>query len=87
MTVNLSLSPETEAKLKELATAEGKDLASLVLEAVEDKLAVADDIARPRQNLSADQWVARLRKWAASHRSLPFEADDSRESIYEGRGE
>jgi hypothetical protein len=28
-----------------------------------------------------------FRVWAKSHRRLPHEADDSRESIYAGRGE
>jgi hypothetical protein len=89
MVLNISLSPETEARLKQLATAEGKDLASVVLEAVEEKLDAADENAGPgeRHRLSADLWVARLRQWASSHRRLPEEADDRRESIYEGRGE
>lgn len=37
--------------------------------------------------LTAEQWVADFERWAESHRHLPHEADDSRESIYEGRGE
>lgn len=36
---------------------------------------------------SAEQWIAEFRAWIASHPRLPYEADDSRESIYEGRGE
>lgn len=39
------------------------------------------------QALSAEEWVKELHKWAASHKPLPFEADDDRESIYAGRGE
>jgi hypothetical protein len=37
--------------------------------------------------MSSEQWIAELRAWIASHPRLPYEADDSRESIYEGRGE
>lgn len=89
MTVQLALSTEAETRLREQAAAAGKDLASFVLEAVEEKLAVADDVSATNghEELSADQWIARFRRWAASHRPLPNEADDSRESIYAGRGE
>jgi len=36
---------------------------------------------------SAAQRIANLRRWIASHSPIPYEADDSRASIYEGRGE
>ena len=36
---------------------------------------------------SAEEWIADFHAWAESHRHLPHEADDSRESIYAGRGE
>jgi len=36
---------------------------------------------------SAEQWCEELEDWAKSHPPLPQEADDSRESIYEARGE
>lgn len=34
-----------------------------------------------------DQWSTRLQAWAAGFPTLPHQADDSRESIYAGRGE
>ncbi len=34
----------------------------------------------------ADEWAMRFRAWAANHPSVPVLVDDSRESIYEGRG-
>jgi Arc/MetJ-type ribon-helix-helix transcriptional regulator len=37
--------------------------------------------------LTAEQWCARFEAWAVGHGKLLHEADDSRESIYEGRGE
>ena len=37
--------------------------------------------------VSPEEWCAQFETWAASHRVLPHEADDRRESIYEGRGE
>lgn len=36
---------------------------------------------------TATEWCERFQAWAASHRALLREADDSRESIYAGRGE
>jgi hypothetical protein len=36
---------------------------------------------------SAEQWIKDLREWAASHPPVTHFVDDSRESIYEGRGE
>ena len=37
--------------------------------------------------LSPKEWSARLRKWALSHVPVAHAVDDSRESIYAGRGE
>jgi Arc/MetJ-type ribon-helix-helix transcriptional regulator len=36
---------------------------------------------------SADEWCAQFEAWAANHRAVPHEAEDSREAIYAGRGE
>jgi hypothetical protein len=41
----------------------------------------------PWVELTPEEWSAEWRSWAASHRSLPGEIDDSRESIDAGRGE
>jgi hypothetical protein len=38
------------------------------------------------QSATPEEWVRAFREWAASHPALAI-ADDSRESIYEGRGE
>lgn len=89
MTIHINLPPETEAELRERAAAVGKDLASFVREAVEEKLAEPGEGAEGtgRASLTADQWIAELRAWAASHRRLNHFVDDSRESIYAGRCE
>ena len=60
--------PELEAKLREQMA-----LQALEMQLESGSLAVA--------TMSAEQWVADIGSWAASHRSLPREADDSRESI------
>lgn len=38
-------------------------------------------------DLTAQEWCERFERWADSHQALPREADDSRESVYSGRGE
>jgi Arc/MetJ-type ribon-helix-helix transcriptional regulator len=36
---------------------------------------------------STDQWTLRLQAWVDAHPSRPLSIDDSRDSIYAGRGE
>jgi Arc/MetJ-type ribon-helix-helix transcriptional regulator len=53
---------------------------------------VEEDAQRvpPRADLpqeSPDQWALRLQAWVDAHPSRPLTIDDSRESIYAGRGE
>ncbi|HKV36634.1 MAG TPA: hypothetical protein VJP89_19995 [Pyrinomonadaceae bacterium] len=38
------------------------------------------------ETVSAELWSKMFQEWASSHRKLSYEADDSRETIYEGRG-
>jgi hypothetical protein len=40
----------------------------------------------PNQS-SLESWCEQFEQWARSHRPSAREADDSREAIYEGRGE
>lgn len=87
MNISVPLSSEAEAKLREQAQAAGKDIATFVQETLEEKLAMESAAGNGQEDVPANQWIARLRHWAASHRALPYEADDSRASIYEGRGE
>lgn len=39
------------------------------------------------ETATPEEWANAFRDWAASHPFLPVIADDSRETIYEGRGE
>jgi Arc/MetJ-type ribon-helix-helix transcriptional regulator len=46
--------------------------------------------AQPRADVpqeTPDQWALRLQAWVDTHPSRPLTIDDSRESIYAGRGE
>jgi hypothetical protein len=81
----LNLPPETEARLREAAVQSGKAPEVLALEALDEKLSVADD---PADLLSLDRWQQRFREALAGiPRSAAAFVDDNRESIYEGRGE
>ena len=91
MTLQISLPPETEAKLRERAAAAGQEIEAFVEEAVAEKLAAPD--AR-EQNLSPSERAARFAEWARSigdvvKKNVPpgHVADDSRESIYEDSAE
>jgi hypothetical protein len=84
MMLNLNLSPETEARIRTRASAAGLDVETFVLEALEEKLAVAESTGAPEPAMGFDAWLARC---IALHPQVSHFVDDSRESIYEGRGE
>jgi hypothetical protein len=81
-TLLISLSPSAEARLRQQATARGYDVglyaASLIEQAVNN-----DDNVMP----SADQRRALWRAWVQSHAPVHHIVDDSRDAIYEVRGE
>jgi len=84
MNIVLQLSPETEAKLLQQAVRVGKPPEELAMKALEEQLAAESPVLETQ---TAQQWIADFHRWAESHRQLPHEADDSRDSIYAGRGE
>src|SRR5947209_3340196 len=88
MSVILKLRPETEQLLTEKAARAGQTLEVYLEQLAEREVHAANNArnAGPAP-VPADQWVAELRAWAAGHRRLDTLADDSREGIYEGRGE
>jgi len=90
MSLNIQLTPEVEAKLRARAEAEGKDPAAFALEAVTEKLAGPNGSgshAAAHDRLDAwERFVTEMRQHAKNLPPHHF-VDDSRESIYEGRGE
>ncbi len=81
MTVHISLPPDMEAKLRQRALDVGKDVPTLVREAVEEKLAATSEVM-PISN----QWEQDFNAWIASHKPVKHWVDDSRDSIYSDRG-
>ncbi len=84
MNVELNLSESAQAALQHYAAVTGKSVDALIQEAVEYKLSELDATT---PTLTADEWSVRLRSWAASQPVQRHFVDDSRESIYAGRGE
>ena len=99
--LDAALDPETEARLKELATLKGRSPEELALEALQEKLAVESE---PGDLLSPEEWLQRFDAWVSRHKSRNRrlgqfrawlaskpggnqDADFSRESIYGNRGE
>jgi hypothetical protein len=86
MSLPITLTPQAEAELREGAARAGKDPATYAREALEEQLASAHDLRSEEAPVARDQRVSEFLKWVASHRPVGHAVDDSRESIYEGRG-
>lgn len=88
MSVLIPFPPDIEAKLRETAAAAGKDVNTFVREAIEEKLGLGSPLRK-----SPEKWAAEFGEWMrdvaarASVYAEGFVVDDSRESIYQGRGE
>lgn len=79
---------ETERKLQQKAMQKGLTMKSYLEELVRTDLNKNSTHEVPSKVLtSTEEWLAEFDAWTASHKPLPFEADDSRESIYAGCGE
>lgn len=93
MAVILNLPPAVEQQLKERATRIGQTLEEylqrLALREAEgsEPALSGPAIAYPPEFSSPADWVRALREWAESHPRVEHFVDDSRESIYAGRGQ
>jgi hypothetical protein len=82
----LNLPPESEARLREAASESGKAPEAVALEALDEKFATPPEDRADQ--LPLERWQKRFRDaLAALPRSIATFVDDSRESIYNGRGE
>jgi uncharacterized protein (DUF1778 family) len=86
VTLELQLTSDIEAKLRKQAAATGQEVAEFVLQAVTEKLAETD--SQPSgTSLKDEEWQEKLRAFIDLHPVVTHFVDDSRESIYAGRGE
>ncbi len=76
-------------RLNALAQRTGKTINELLEEILDERECVTRQREEVTENASvpADEWSRMLRSWAVAHPVSSVVADDSRESIYAGRGE
>jgi hypothetical protein len=90
-TVTATVSPDTEENLRALAAQSGQTgesfLGALAEAAVEQARNLACQSPQPFRDRSPEERLAALHAWVNSHSHITAVADDSRESIYAGRGE
>lgn len=94
MSLTIELPAEAQRRLQENARARGLTAKSYVEDLVRKDIETKGKNGRPQldedeksKELSTEQWIAAFEAWTSSHQPLPHLADDSRESIYAGRGE
>jgi Arc/MetJ-type ribon-helix-helix transcriptional regulator len=85
----IDISPESQGFITELVTSGRFPSREAALEEAVRRL--REEFESNRHDdavvLSAQDWCDLFERWAASHRTLRYEADDSRDAIYAGRGE
>jgi hypothetical protein len=79
---------EIERLLREEAARRGQSLEAYFQGLAEGEAHQPNSTDHPTvETTPADLWVERWRAWAQGHSASAVVADDSRESIYDGRGE
>jgi hypothetical protein len=91
--VTLNLPAHLEQLLAERAAGVGQTVEQF-LQALATREVMSSSATEPKPEIgyppgmeSPEVWVTKFREWAASHPRVDHFVDDSRESIYEGRGE
>jgi hypothetical protein len=84
MNLKLEVPANLESLLKQRAQQAGVAVESFILQAVTDRLAESEPISRSQNAQEFSRW---LHEWANRFPKLERPIDDSRDSIYAGRGE
>jgi hypothetical protein len=88
MALTLELPAELEQSLRQRAAANGQDVASFVGQVVAESLGLTAEPAVVAPSVTSRQeFQARLQRIIDRHAGTQGRLDDSRESIYSGRGE
>ena len=85
MSVSISFPDEIEVAIRRRASAAGQDITTFVTSIVAEQL--SQDPAVPEKTEPHSDYMARVRGIIKKHGIHNGKFDDSRESIYEGRGE
>jgi hypothetical protein len=83
--VSIDFPAEIETSLLRRAAAAGKDVETIVQELVAERL--AEEAPPQARAASHDEFMAKLQRFIDLHPASNGSVDDSRESIYAGRGE
>ncbi len=83
MSITLHLAPDVEQRLREKAARGGQSVEEYILRLTGGVLPTESSPGP----LTTEEWLAEFKTWVASHANWPTDIDDSRESIYGGRGE
>lgn len=86
MSAPVEIKPETAELLAAQASAHGLSVDDYLRTLLARTNGEVDEMPL-YQSATPEEWVGAFREWAASHPLLQVTADDSRESIYQGRGE
>ncbi len=87
MTLQISLRPEIAAKLQEQAAAAGQDLQQFAVQTLEERAGGANGLSPAEQLRRFNEWAEHMQQLVAKNVPAGHFVDDSRESIYAGRGE
>lgn len=88
MTITVSLPREIEFVLRQQAEAAGQDIETFVRHIVTESVSFnSENQAAPSQPTSREEFTSRLRAIIRGHGICCGGFDDSRETIYAGRGE
>lgn len=83
MTISIELKPDVEAFIARQAALRGLSAEAYLNSVLENLSAQTTD----KEHLSSEEWAREFRAWAASHSPVTTVVQDSRDSIYQGRGE
>ena len=86
MSIQVDFPADIEQTLQQRALAAGVDVATFVRAVVTEKLE-EEMTTDTKQKSSHDEFARRLQSWVELHPVRENVVDDSRESIYAGRGE
>jgi hypothetical protein len=80
-TVSVPISDAAKQRLDRRASEQGLPLEEFARTILEREATV------PQPGKSVDEWIADWRSWTSTRPRRDIQLDDSREAIYEGRGE
>lgn len=85
----MNISIETQQLIDELvASGRFANCEEVIAEAVKVlEVGLKNELECPPSQPSAENWCEQFDEWALGHRPLAQEADDRRETIYQGRDE